>query len=210
MNEHQGFFESILKETEKAYLASEIKSRNLYYSISATPINKNSTLILGFNWGAGQNQPYTAQFEMETKPFTQIPDLGSLKRTVSYFRSYLTSRNPDEFVQSNFCFFRSKKESDLSTSDLKLTQPLFDSFIEYAMPKEVVSFSARLKEYFENQNMLSSMETIPISSGTKKFTSTKAKLNIKNRIVPIYFLPHPNYPITNEARHKAWKHCFGD
>jgi hypothetical protein len=208
MNEHQEFFERLLNETKKAYQASEIKKDNLYYSVCATPLFKNSTLLLGFNWGAGQNQKYDPQTRMEVRPFTQL-DLGSLKRTFGFFHKYLPDAKLDEFVQSNLCFFRSKKEADISQGDLLLSQGLFESLINYIQPKEVISFSNQLYKYVSSQNKLVDESHINIISGKKTFQSRKAKLDINGQLVPISFLPHPNYPITNMARNDAWKYCFG-
>lgn len=206
--DHQQYISELLARTANAYEASEIKSRNLFYSVCATPIYQDSTLVLGFNWGASEGHSYEAQSKMETKPFTQL-DLGSLKRTLKYFYKYLPNENMDEFVQSNFCFFRSKNESDICPSDLDLTQELFESFLEYTRPKKIVSFSMSLRGYLENRKRVASLDVKSIRSGTKVFSSAKALLAINSETVPIYFLPHPNYPITNEARNTAWEHCFG-
>jgi hypothetical protein len=35
-----------------------------------------------------------------------------------------------------------------------------------------------------------------------------AVLSLKDRRVPIHFLPHPNYPLGGDARRQAWKFCF--
>lgn len=208
MKDHQQFFMELLGRTAKAYESSDVKSKNLFYSVCSTPFYQNSTLILGFNWGAGERQDYEPQSKMETKTFTQL-DLGSLKRTLKFFHKYLPNENQDEFVQSNLCFFRSKKEHDINLGDLKLSFPLFDSFVEYLQPKTIVAFSARIKDYFANQNKLTQINEMNISSGKIKLKTTKAILNLRGNTVPIYFLPHPNYPISSEARIEAWEHCFG-
>ncbi len=206
-NEHQKFFSELLDRTANAYENSEIKSKKLYYSVCATPLYQNSTLILGFNWGAGKNKINKAQTEMDTNTFTNL-DLGSLKRTLNFFTQYLPDENQDAFVQSNYCFFRSKKEKDISHHDLALTKELFDSLVEYLHPNKVISFSSKLKKYFENKSKLTSINSITIKSGRINFCAAKAILSSKGDTIPILFLPHPNYPITSEARHAAWKHCF--
>ncbi len=208
MNEHQNFFDNLLNETEKAYLASEIKKENLYYSVCSTPIFINSTLLLGFNWGKSNDEADKPQKKIPIIPFKQIPDLGSFKWTIDFFNKYLPRENLQEFVQSNFCFFRSQKENDISLSDLKLSHPLFESFITYVQPKRIICFSARLKQYFEDNGKLFDCDPKIISSGLKTIYTTKAKIDINDRKISIFFLPHPNYPILGSARHEAWKHCF--
>ena len=208
MKEHQQYFENLLNETSRAYLASEIKRENLYYSICSTPIFINSTLLLGFNWGKSKGEPDKPQNEIPIIPFSQISNLGSFKRTINLFNRYLPRETLQEFVQSNFCFFRSQKEGDISLSDLKLSHPLFESFITYVQPKRIICFSARLKQYFEDHFKLVDCDPKKIISGLKTIYATKAKININGCNISIYFLPHPNYPITGDARNQAWSHCF--
>ncbi len=210
MSEHQHLYSELLRETAKAYELSEIKKFNWYYSVCSTPIHLNSTLVLGFNWGVGNQQKHEAQKEneMPTVPFDEMTDLGSMNRTLAYFTKYCKDGIQSQFVQSNYCFFRSKKDKDISSKDLELSNPLFESFLKYTSPSRIISFSSRLRNYLLNSNRLDSDTPHTIKSNKKSVIVSKATLLKENQSTPIYFLPHPNYPITNEARDAAWLYCF--
>ena len=207
MSGHQQFFSDLLRKTELAYEASEIKSRGLFYSVCATPIHLNSTLILGFNWGGNEQQPQLEN-EMPSIPFKSIGSLGSMKRTIKYFEKHIPDCDPATIVQSNFCFFRSPKESDISQGDIDLSAPLFESFLQYVCPQRVISFSSRLKEYLYTNNRITKTDSPLIESGRNKFVASKGSLSVNDGSIPIFFLPHPNYPITSVAREMAWEYCF--
>lgn len=211
MSEHQQFFSDLLIKTKLAYESSEIKAKGFYYSVCATPIHLRSTLILGFNWGGREQKAQLAE-NIPNVQFNLMDTLGSMKRTINYFKKHFSEAdqdgNPANFVQSNFCFFRSPKERDISQHDINLSVPLFEEFLQYVQPLRVISFSSKLKEYFANNNRIIKTDSPLIESGRNKFVASKGMLYVQDKSIPIFFLPHPNYPITRLAREMAWDYCF--
>jgi hypothetical protein len=103
-NKHIKFFNSLLEKTKAAYHKSDVfknyAQKNWGYSITATSFVKNATVIVGFNWGvdkklSDQGKSHGPQEFYPIKNFTDLDnDLGSLKRTLNYFRIYFDS-NPE-------------------------------------------------------------------------------------------------------------------
>ena len=208
----------LLQETDVEYRKSTIAKSNpeWTYSISATQIEKDKILLVGFNWGAeidenGNNVKYNSQkiedinrLSTENKNFKSIYNkLASFKKVYNQLSLYLPNEDIDNCIQSNFCFFRSRKEDQISHSDLQLSTPLFETFLKIADPQKIIGFSSKLRDYFL-ENKLAELKFQEIKSN--KRTIVVAKGTYKNK--PIYFLPHPNAKITGNARKEAWGFCF--
>ncbi len=213
-------FRNILEETRKAFDASDIKQcapkeTPWYYSVCATRITPGRLLILGFNWGAESNEPYQPQDVLPSKSFMEIDnkELGSLGRVKLYLRKYCLA-DLEDVGQSNFCFFRSKHASGISQRDLELCFQPFSKFIRVAQPKTIIGLSAHLKNHMLGSAMLRSVKTpapdLRFDRGGRQVTCQVVKgvyLN-ESKKVPVYLLPHPNYPIPRQTREAAWDFCF--
>ena len=208
------FFNELLYETKQAYLLSDVyqnyKDKEWYYSVTATKLSKNKPLIVGFNWGAKKNYKYTPQCEY---PFTIFEglydDLGSLNRTIPFFHEYFQKALTG--MQTNYCFFRSQKEKQISYRDLELCKPLFDKYLDYVDPSIIISFSSILRDYFNNNNLITNKKTLPIKY--LKGQTEIIKGNYKTRsgkIIEFVYIPHPNARVSNEDRIKAWEFCFNN
>jgi len=208
--EHIEFFNKLLEKTKEAYYLSDVynnfASKNWAYSVTATSFKKNDKVIVGFNWGAAKGYSYEPQKDYPLKNFiSQYEDLGSFKRIVNWFYKYF-DHIPE--IQVNYCFFRSEKEEQISKKDLELSSKLFDELIEYLMPSMIISFSQSLNTYLKNSSKLLDVKTKPITSTNKTFEVTKGKVFIAKNKIDYFNLPHPNYPITGDARQEAWDFCF--
>lgn len=208
--EHIEFFNKLLGKTKEAYSLSDVyknyADKNWGYSVIATSFKKRDKVIVGFNWGAAKNESYGPQKDYPIRNFaSQYKDLGSFKRVVNWFNKYF-DQIPE--VQINYCFFRSEKEEQISEKDLELSGKLFDELIEYLMPSMIISFSQSLCMYLKNTNKLLVYETKPISSNKKIFEVTRGKVIIAKNEIEYFNLPHPNFPITGDARKEAWDFCF--
>lgn len=213
--EHIKFFNELLEKTKDVYYQSDVfknyGNKNWGYSVTATSFEKHAKVIVGFNWGAGKEWNVKegsngAQDKYPTKNFSSSYDeLGSLKRTISFFHNYFEII-PE--VQVNYCFFRSEKEDQITSNDLKLSGGLFDSLIQYLEPSMLISFSRFLNDHLSKTDKLTSENILEIKSGNKHFSVTKGKVKINKKEIDYFNLPHPNYPITREARVKAWDFCF--
>jgi len=111
-------------------------------------------------------------------------------------------------VQTNFCFFRSNKEEQISMADLELCTPLFQKLLLIIKPKRIVGFSNKLRDHFLQNKLCSSVEILNIPSNRKTLFAAKGLYSIENEEIPIYFLPHPNSKFTSQARKCAWEFCF--
>ena len=216
--EHIAFFNELLKKTENAYYESDVyeknKQKNWGYSVTATSFEKNEKVIVGFNWGVDkklydQGKSHGVQNDYSLVSFSNLRDeLGSFKRTFGFFYKYFDTLPK---VQTNYCFFRSEKESQVSETDLELCSDLFNELIEYLEPSMLISFSKSLNNYLERTGKLiaNKKDTLEINSGNRTFSVTKGIVKISNQEIAYVNLPHPNYPILGESRAKAWEFCFG-
>lgn len=205
----------LLKKTEEAYQKSDIAKSNpeWKYSISATEIKEGKILLVGFNWGAevdknGKNVKYNAQTieNIKTnKSFKNVySELASFKKIYNKLLAvFPEEKDLDECIQSNFCFFRSRKEDEISFSDLQKTTPIFEEFLTIVKPRIIIGFSSKLRDYFI-ENKLAHLKSKKIPSNKRTLIVAKGEYNGR----PIYFLPHPNAKIKREAREEAWKFCF--
>lgn len=215
--EHLKFFNELLEKTKVVYYQSDVfkqhGNKNWGYSVTATSFEKHSKVIVGFNWGVDNNwikqgHSYGPQKDYPLKNFTSsYDDLGSLKRTFSFFHNHFETI-PE--VQVNYCFFRSEREDQITAKDLKLSGELFDSLIQYLEPSMLISFSKTLNDYLSKTEKLIPEKPLEIKSGNKHFLVTKGKVKISDKEIDYFNLPHPNYPITREARVTAWDYCFKD
>lgn len=210
--------QQLFSETRKAFNKSPIKKfatnnkLNWYYSVSSTMLTADNNVIVGFNWGAEDNSDFQPQTEIPTKNFKDLYDkkteLGSLQRIYEPLKKYFPYEDIDNCVQTNFCFFRSKDESQISEMDLQQSTPLFRKLLDIIKPKRIIAFSSKLRDYFLNINLCTSIETLNIPSNGKTLFVAKGKYHVQGRDIPIFFLPHPNSQFTSEARQTAWEFCF--
>lgn len=207
--------EALLFELAKAYEISDIRKKCLennldwHYSLVTTSLEMNMPLIIGFNWGATKGVSYEPQKSI-VKANLFSEDLGSLIRTKSFFERHIGNNQMNGASQTNFCFFRSHKESEVEVHDIQLCKPIFYHLIEILKPSYIVCFSVQLKKSLIKLNLLENIEKKEIKweRGSREITYNASKAFLKG-IGNIYFLPHPNYPLSGTAREKAWKFCFG-
>lgn len=202
-------FEKLTEATDRLFKNSDIYEKSVknhwYWSVTATKFTPGKPLILGFNWGAAKGEKYKPQVEYPTQSFGELEDLGSFKRTIPYFEKYC----PEALfgMMTNYCFFRSPNEKDISYNDLMLNWPLVDRILRYTKPSVIVSFSSRLRDFFIESG-LTGFETKSIPNGHNILKILKTTFGTSG--IPVYYLPHPNSPVTTEAREKCWEYCFND
>jgi len=203
--------------TEKAFLKSDIKnfadkSGEVWnYSISSTKLTNDSTLLIGFNWGAEINMKYDKQKSIPKETFNSLYSkgyLGSFQRIYRPLKNHFPTEDIDSFTQTNFCFFRSKSEGQISDKDLKLSNPLFNELLGLLVPKRIIGFSSKLKQYMLESKLCNSYQELNIPSNSRTLNVGKGDFIASQNNIPIYFLPHPNSKFTNESRKLAWDFCF--
>lgn len=205
--------EKLLYDLAEIYPKSDIAkfskeaNEEWHYGLVTTELRPNQPLIVGFNWGAAKDYRHTPQTEIKPTRLEE-EDLGSMKRVLGYGHRYLKIDLGKSASQTNYCFFRSKKESQITQYDLDLCSPLFDRLIATLKPSMILSFSSRLRDYLINNQkaVVTESRTIPFQSGkqTRSIRAIKARLDSGTEIL---FLPHPNYPMKKQAREEAWEFC---
>lgn len=186
--EHIDFFKKLLEKTKDAYYKSDVfkmhGQMNWGYSLTSTSLKKNEKVIAGFNWGVDnrwieQGNSYGAQIDYPSKNFCSSYDnLGSFKRTINLFYKYFEII-PE--IQTNYCFFRSEKENQITAKDLDLCSRLFDELIEYLEPSMLISFSKSLNNYFETTGRLINKDTLEVKAGSKILSVTKGNVKVFNK-----------------------------
>ncbi|MDX5429319.1 MAG: hypothetical protein LPK79_14555 [Bacteroidota bacterium] len=206
----------LFQRVNEAYEESDIKARfpqeSWNYSITSTYLKRNVPLILGFNWGAEKGVRYEPQSlnEIPTVGFGELKEeeLGSLRRTLPYFKEYFPEGLKS--VQSNYVFFRSKTEGQISKEDIELrSQPLMDDLLSYLSPSMIISFSSRLRDLIMKRAS-SEVRIMPKENFTRVplVIKTKVQLGAEDKQIPFVYIPHPNSRVPKEYREKAWEFAF--
>ena len=84
---------ALLKKLGPIYETSDIKKycrkegHEWSYSLVNSSMERSAPLILGFNWGAAQNEKYSSQPTIEKTNF-ETADVGSLKRIYPFIREH--------------------------------------------------------------------------------------------------------------------------
>lgn len=211
--ENIAFFNELLYEVRQAYYLSDAylnnKEKEWYYSITATKFSKNKPLIIGFNWGVDnkwveKGNKYAPQCNYPLATFAGLyDDLGSFKRTINLFHRYFTSALSG--TQMNYCFFRSENKNQITQKDIDLCKPIFEKIVNYINPGSIISFT-RKNHFLTSKD--ADIKTTEIPNGKSTLLVSKGKIIINEKLIDFYNLPHPNYPVNNEARIKAWEYCF--
>jgi hypothetical protein len=177
------------------------------YSLVTTSLEQSAPLILGFNWGASQNEKYSCQQSIEKTDFKK-EDVGSLKRIYPFLDKYYGKDFLSNVSQSNYCFFRSKTENQIEEPDIERCRSIFTELIEILAPSSIICLSAKLRKHLIDTNQVHALQekTINFKRGAAEieFVAVRGKLASG---VDIKFLPHPNYPMKRDARSEAWKFC---
>lgn len=209
--------EQLFKDTQIAFDKAPIKKyasdKNLkwHYSISSTILKTNSILIIGFNWGASSDQKYDPQNCIPIVNFKDLyeqKDLGSLQRIYQPLKKYFPEDEIENCVQTNFCFFRSSEENQITFDDIELSTPLFNKLIGILKPNTIIGFSSTLRDYFLKNNLCSGVKADNFPSNKRSIYVVKGIYKHLEKEIPIFFLPHPNSKFTAESRQKAWEFCF--
>ncbi|MDF1690874.1 MAG: hypothetical protein P1U47_00760 [Zhongshania sp.] len=201
--------EAIYPHTQIARFCAE-NGEEWYYSLCQTNLQRHGTLIVGFNWGAGKNVKYSAQ-EQITKTDFYSEDVGSLSRTFSYLDKYLGIVARNNVSQTNYCFFRSHTESQISPQDIEVCKPIFEELISILKPTNIICLSATLRDYWLSGNELLDQKrkdiVYPFGEGCRTSYVVKGMLYGNTAT---YCLPHPNSKIPGRVRDEAWEFCFSD
>lgn len=209
----QTIFSELLVELSQLYEVSDIKEFCVkngfewHYSLVTTTMESGGPLILGFNWGASLKQKYMPETSIEKSDFLNA-DVGSLSRIFPFCEKYFGADFLTKISQSNYCFFRSQTESQITSKDIALCEPVFEKLINAIQPSLILCFSSKLRDYLISNNKIlsSELKEITFKRGSSVVTYSTMRAILSTGI-EIKFLPHPNYPIRQNARAQAWEFC---
>ncbi|NKI16605.1 hypothetical protein HCU74_04120 [Spongiibacter sp. KMU-166] len=206
--------ESLLNELHAAHQKSDIavacekNGRSWGYSLITTSLKPDKPMLIGFNWGAATGENYDNQTSIESEALLD-QDLGSFKRIVPYTEKFLGYGTMVDASQTNYCFFRSHSEREISQTDINLCKPIFRDLLSVVKPSMILCFSSKLRDHLIEDRQVFDLKTKVI---TFKRGATDIKYVVKKGAldgdIKVYFLPHPNYPMRKTAREQAWAFCF--
>lgn len=206
----------LLGEVALAYQGSDIEklcleeSKQWAYSLVDGSGATSQTLLVGFNWGAGKNGSIPPQNLDKEDSFSPPALEGSMARIRHYLNTYLPTQSVEKMNQTNYCFFRSATESQITPNDLDRCKPIFTKLLTLLQPSVVICFSSKLRDFLVSTNRVTvaDKEEIKFKRGQAIATYTVMKGQLESGTA-VCFLPHPNYPMPGSERNMAWNFCFG-
>lgn len=131
MDERQ-FFDHMLDKTRQVFHRSKTYDnygdKNWNFAICETPIQKNTGIFFGLNWG-GKDIDTQSEYPVADKK----RNWNFVSHSRRYFREYLKTEI-EQLNYSNLCFFRSPKVQQIEDSDWDLAIPLFKDYVDYINP----------------------------------------------------------------------------
>jgi len=199
------------KKIQNALNQSDINliNKDWHYSLCNSVPKIGQPLIIGFNWGIESN--YKKQTISDLNTEIDWSELVNLKEIKPYLEKYFIKHPITNYNQTNYCFFRSKKQNQISKKDIELSEPIFFDFVSKIKPEYIVSFSAKLRDTFIKKGYLKYYSKKIVFDGKKNIYAYHGFVKIDNWWTYIYFLPHPSYwnRINNKKTtlEELWKIC---
>jgi hypothetical protein len=83
--------------------------------------------------------------------------------------------------------------------------PLFKDLLKELSPRQIISFSNELEDYFNRKELLSDIVHLEIEIGKRKIKATKACIKNGRKKVAIAFLPDKDVTMSKENRERLWE-----
>lgn len=215
--------EILLKELSIAYEKSDnrnnrycIKNKKKWgYELVQTALIEKQPMIIGFNWGVDNTwkeylngNQYEHQSSVYKQHFMKI-HMASLKRAMNSSKKECPDIDFHNGSHSNFCFFRSEREDQITQKDINLCIPIFEKLIKIVNPSIVFCFSSKARDYLSESGLIHEKKekSISLKTNGRRKNTFKAVKGIINEDTLIYCLPHPNSKIKKEVRQMAWDFC---
>lgn len=188
----------IEKEIKIAFNKSDIKilaeneNKKWYYSLCTSKPKMGQPLIIGVNWGAGK-EDYLPQNIENLPSKTNWDEMGSLTRIKSYIeKKFSHIIDVNEINQTNYCFFRSEKENQLTKKDIELCEPIFEKFVSMIKPQIIFGFSSKLRKYLFSNKKIYYINKKIIPNDSRNIYIFKGFIKFGDWWTYINLLPHPN------------------
>lgn len=170
---------------------AEEKGKEWFYSLCTSKPRKGQPLIIGLNWGA-KSEKFQPQDINNLPESIQWNEMGSLSRIKDFLKENFPLLPLENFNQSNLCFFRSKKEKQLTQKDKDLCKNIFEEFIELLKPQIMFGFSAPLRNYLILNNRIEYLNEKILHNGKYRIFLKQGFIKFGNWWTYINLLPHPN------------------
>ncbi len=199
--------EELFDKTAIVFEESEIRkfakanSLEWHFSIAETAEFKDSLLILNFNPKAEEAKSYLVQTHLPETTF----DLKKWQKMKPLLEKHFDMFTLDSIVDSYYCPLRSAEESQITESDLDICMPLFKDLLKELSPRQIISFSNELEDYFNRKELLSDIVHLEIEIGKRKIKATKACIKNGRKKVAIAFLPDKDVTMSKENRERLWE-----
>ncbi len=213
--------EKLLNELSCAYEKSDIKNnkycienkRKWGFELIQSALLENKPMIIGFNWGVDKTwkkyingDEYNNQLSIQKRSILKI-EMGSLQRSVNMCKKHFPSIDFTDGSHSNFCFFRSEMENQISYHDIDLCKGIFLRMLEIVNPSVVFIFSSKARKYMLENKLIQNVKEKKIYGKHKRSNSFTVARGCLSNGANAFFLPHPNSRISKEIRNEAWKFC---
>jgi len=207
--------ETLLREVGQKFQKSPVKAlaqklgREWHYSLLTAPaLTHGAPLIVGLNWGADRVEPHVPQTEIRLTPYAK-EDRASLARLDRYFVRLFGADFLNLVCQTNYCFFRSETEAQLTPEDFRLCQPLFHRLLDILRPSTVFCFSSKLRDHLLaiEKDAFAERTTISWQAGSRQVSYEVMRGRFAGKF-DIVSLPHPMFHMPDAAREQAWIAAF--
>lgn len=204
---------NLFLKIDDAYFSSDIYKKNItnpkFYTLCNSVPKIERPLIVEFN--PSENSNSKRQTLNNLNPIIGWNDTSSLKKIKPFIDKHYPHINTDEFNQAFFCFFNSKKNTNISKHDIKLCEPIFLEFISKIKPKFVLSFSSIFFDTLNKKNMIRYLSEKSVFNGNEWIKVYHGFVNYGNWWSYTYFLPETLkwVKINNkeETLKQLWKIC---
>jgi ribonuclease R len=201
-NNHSFEIDKFLDEVAIAYELSDIaksskeQKKEWFYAISETAVYTSSLVYLDFNPLPKKNQKYLAQTSIPENNF----DKSKSPKSASLFETYFPEFNLNEVVHTYLSPFRT--DSILSEKDSKVSLNLHKKWLKILNPKQIVSFSKDLLDYFIKNKLITEIQNLEIQSSGKNIVLSKGILKSGKIKIQIAFLSDLGLNISKDNKNK--------
>lgn len=110
----------------------------------------------------------------------------------------------ESYNHSNFCFFRSNNEKQITERDIKICEPIFEDFIAHLKPKIIFGYSDRLCDYLISNGRIKYLNEKKLSNGNTSVFLYQGFMRLNGWWTYINLLPHPSNRQYKEKKTTLW------
>jgi ribonuclease R len=201
---HQ-LYEEVLPLVEEAFKLSDIRTvankKRVKWKYEWCPYapQPKANLLLEFNPVAEKRKGYRQQKVVSQHRYSPK---GILQQ---FLNQFLDDRACN---LGYFSPFRSIDEKQLSSQDIDLSLPLFESYIRRILPHQIIVFSSYLVFILQEKQLLQDYQQEEISLDGRTILVAKGQFKFNEFCCPIYFLPKPSSRLPRPLKEQGWIWAF--